>query len=332
MGGRGRGRGRGGRGGGGRSGGRGAGRSDRGGGDRGGGDRGGGGDGDESLPQRRWRPDDADSDSADDDESPHDEGTTTTTLEERKNDDNDSSSSSSDSDSEPTRHVAVTKLALWELSQTDVRRDSGSQLCRKGMCRRLKVGQRFPGIVLTPNGKAVISPADAELVIRHGLCVVNCSWARLEDVPFAKLKSGGDRLLPFLVAANPTKYGQPFTLSSAEALAAGLVIVGRDDDAREVMSCFRWGDSFWQLNDEMLRVYAACKDGAEVVKAQEAFMNDIKAERAERERRKGDIADGAMIDRDLLPPSDSETESDEGDEGDGLSTSALVQQLEQTSL
>ena len=257
-------------------------------------------------------------------------------MEERKNDDNDSSSSSSSSsdysDSEPTRHVSLTKLALWELSQTDVRRDSGSQLCRKGMCRRLKVGQRFPGIVLTPNGKAVISPADAELVIRHGLCVVNCSWARLEDVPFAKLKSGGDRLLPFLVAANPTKYGQPFTLSSAEALAAGLVIVGRDDDAREVMSCFRWGDSFWQLNDEMLRVYAACKDGAEVVKAQEAFMNDIKAERAERERRKGDIADGAMIDRDLLPPSDSETESDEGDEGDGLSTSALVQQLEQTSL
>eukprot|EP01051_Picozoa_sp_SAG22_P036005 SAG22_NODE_17213_length_309_cov_0.966667_1_plen_29_part_01 len=29
--------------------------------------------------------------------------------------------------------------------------------------------------------------------------MVNCSWAKLSDVPFTKMKSGGDRLLPFLL-------------------------------------------------------------------------------------------------------------------------------------
>ena len=50
--------------------------------------------------------------------------------------------------------------------------------------------------------------------------VVNCSWAKLDDVPFHKLKSGGDRLLPYMFAANPTKYGQPCTLSSCEAMVS----------------------------------------------------------------------------------------------------------------
>lgn len=59
------------------------------------------------------------------------------------------------------------------------------------------------------------------------------------DAPRAR-RSGGDRLLPFLLAANPTKYGQPCTLSSAEALAAALAIAGKMDDARTLMARFHW--------------------------------------------------------------------------------------------
>ncbi len=56
----------------------------------------------------------------------------------------------------------------------------------------------------------------------------------------AARRSGGDRLLPFLLAANPTKYGQPCTLSSAEALAAALAIAGKEADARTLMARFNW--------------------------------------------------------------------------------------------
>ena len=46
----------------------------------------------------------------------------------------------------------------------------------------------FPGIILSPVGKACVSCEDKELIAAKGLAVVDCSWNRLEDVPF-----GGSR-------------------------------------------------------------------------------------------------------------------------------------------
>jgi pre-rRNA-processing protein TSR3 len=39
-----------------------------------------------------------------------------------------------------------------------------------------------------------ISPADREIIINGGLAVVECSWARLDDVPFNKIASPHERL------------------------------------------------------------------------------------------------------------------------------------------
>lgn len=126
-------------------------------------------------------------------------------------------------------------------------------------------------------------------------------------------RSGGDRLLPFLVAANPTKYGQPCTLSSAEALAAALAIAGKEADARTLMARFHWGDSFWALNGRYLAAYAACADAPGVLAAQAAFMAEIGAERAA--RRDADAARGGRPEPGMLPPSDSESEESEAGGG-----------------
>lgn len=40
----------------------------------------------------------------------------------------------------------------------------------------------------------MISPSDRELVLHNGVAVVECSWARLDDVPFAKLASPHERI------------------------------------------------------------------------------------------------------------------------------------------
>jgi pre-rRNA-processing protein TSR3 len=124
--------------------------------------------------------------------------------------------------------------------------------------------------------------------------------------------SGGDRLLPFLVASNPTKYGQWYTLSSAEAMAAALFITGFGDDARAVMACFSWGDSFWQLNGRLLDVYASCADAAGVLAAQQGFMDQIQVEKDSR----------ALEDRSRDFPTSSDSDSDSGSGSDSQSDGA----------
>lgn len=87
---------------------------------------------------------------------------------------------------------------------------------------------------------------------QYGTSAIDCSWARIEEIPMNKLKNGVHRLLPFLVAANPVNYGKPAKLTCAEAIAATLYIVGLKEDALIIMKPFKWGCQFISLNYVMI--------------------------------------------------------------------------------
>lgn len=153
---------------------------------------------------------------------------------------------------------------------------------RLEVVKSLKVGTKSKGIVLTPVGKQAISPEDYEIVKTYGLAVVDCSWARIEEVPFYKIKSPHERLLPYLVASNPVNYGKPLQLNCAEALAAALYIVGLKDLGDQVMSKFSWGHAFYAINQEILEAYSECKDSMEIVQAQNLYLAELEQEESQK--------------------------------------------------
>lgn len=171
------------------------------------------------------------------------------------------------------------KLAMWDLGQCDRKRCTGTRLVRQGLVKELRLGQVYPGVILSPAGQNVVSMEDATLIRSKGLAVVDCSWNRLDDVPFGRIKGAAPRLLPFLVAANPVNYGKACKLSCAEAIAAALYICGQKDESLHVMSRFKWGHSFFSTNEELLDAYSTCKTAAEVLIVQKKWLEGADSNR-----------------------------------------------------
>lgn len=113
------------------------------------------------------------------------------------------------------------------------------------------------------------------------------------------------RLLPFLLAANPVNYGTPCKLNCAEALAAGLEIIGESEGAAALMSKFKWGPNFLELNAEALTEYKKCANAHEIIEAQTKYMAKIDEENQQRRKQSID-----------LPPSASSSDYEEESEDD----------------
>jgi pre-rRNA-processing protein TSR3 len=122
-------------------------------------------------------------------------------------------------------------------------------------------------IVLNPFSEVAFSPADRKRVEDSGLAALDCSWEHAEKVLRTHVR-GTSRCLPILIAGNPVNYGKPTKLSTAEALAASLYIAGFKEEAEKLLSIFKWGHTFLDLNRERLEVYAMAKDSAEIVRLQ----------------------------------------------------------------
>lgn len=149
---------------------------------------------------------------------------------------------------------------------------------RLGLMRELHIGQRFPGVVITPKGKTYVSRADKELTEQYGAAVVEASWNRIDEVPFGRIGGKCERLLPYLVAANPTNYGKPLRLNCVEALAASYFICGHPEWAESILEPFSYGEEFLEINDEVLRKYMACETAEEVTKAEADWKVQIEKE------------------------------------------------------
>ena len=163
------------------------------------------------------------------------------------------------------------RLLAYHAGQCDPKKCTSLRLARFGLMTFVPRPTSLPSgaVLLTPNAERALSPADAPRAERRGLAIVDVSWKRGR---FPAVPRAAARALPYLLAANPVNYGKPFVLSSVEALAAALVIFGREEEARAILMKFVWGGQFLTLNREPLDAYAHATDSAGVVAAQAEFI------------------------------------------------------------
>src|SRR5437016_11184579 len=160
--------------------------------------------------------------------------------------------------------MAPIRLLAYHAGQCDPKKCTSLRLKRFGLLSLVPRTSGLPrgSIVLTPEAEQALSLADAPRAERRGLAVVDVSWKRGR---FPLVPQGTARALPYLLAANPVNYGKPFVLSSVEAFAPALVILGHPDEARAILAKFAWGEQFIVLNREPLTAYADAADSSEVV-------------------------------------------------------------------
>jgi len=164
-------------------------------------------------------------------------------------------------------------LIVYNARECDPKRCTAVRLHRAGKIQIVYELEKLPSgaILLDPFAQKALSKADTASAEKNGLAALDCSWKKIRKIEGLK-KQMVPRSLPYLIAANPTYYGRPTTLSTAEALAAALFILGDRERAKEILAGFKWGPTFFDLNHDPLEAYAGAKDSAEVIAAQSEFL------------------------------------------------------------
>ncbi len=146
---------------------------------------------------------------------------------------------------------------VYEYHQDDPKKCTGLRLIRLHYADRLRSPRQIPhyAIILTPVAEKILTPADKSLAESSGIVALDCSWNHAEQV-FKQAFHAEDRRLPLLLAGNPVNYTAVGKLSTVEAFAASLHILGYSDQSNEILSLFKWGPTFHTLNRELLDAYA----------------------------------------------------------------------------
>jgi len=163
------------------------------------------------------------------------------------------------------------RLLVYHTNEDDPKKCSAKKLQRFGYATLEKQLRKLPrhAVLLNPFAEKCFSPEDIELCSKYGIIALDCSWKTAEKTFHTLESTMSSRALPFLLAANPVNYGKPFQLSTLEALAAALYIIGETKHAQEILGIYTWGCRFLELNKEPLEEYRKAQNSAEVIR----FMN-----------------------------------------------------------
>jgi len=136
--------------------------------------------------------------------------------------------------------------------QDDPKKCTAAKLVKFNLAK--SVTRTNPGtIILDPFAKQTLLRHDSK--IADSITGIDCSWNLAENT-FTKRFGGIPRKLPPLLAGNPVNYSKIGKLTTVEAIAGAVFILGYEDLAHQLLSKFNWGHTFYELNAELLQDYS----------------------------------------------------------------------------
>ena len=165
-------------------------------------------------------------------------------------------------------------LFVVDSRQCDPKKCTAHKLKRHGLVDFIRHARRG-SIVLNPTSQVTLSREDLPSAAERGITALDCSWKRAQEIFKKRSARGLPRRIPYLVAANPVRYGTPVELSTVEALSAALYVLGFEDQSLQLLSKFKWGPHFIDLNRELLESYSGAGTGVEVEEIERSVLGRI---------------------------------------------------------
>ncbi|AJW71215.1 DUF367 family protein [Nitrosopumilus adriaticus] len=152
------------------------------------------------------------------------------------------------------------KLQVLMFYQDDPKKCTAAKMVKFGLAKNIKkIGTK--GLVLDPFSEKTLLPKDKFLI--NSIIGIDCSW-NLADQAFSKKFNGIKRKLPPLLAGNPVNYSKLNKLTTAEALSASLIILGDKEQGLELLDKFKWGHTFYELNQNLFEEYSKLENESQI--------------------------------------------------------------------
>lgn len=136
--------------------------------------------------------------------------------------------------------------------QDDPKKCTAAKMVKFGLAQNIKkIGSK--GLVLDPFAEKTLLPKDVSVI--NSVVGIDCSW-NLADHAFSQKFNGIKRKLPPLLAGNPVNYSKLNKLTTVEALSGSLFILGFKEQSLELLNKFKWGHTFYELNQNLLNDYS----------------------------------------------------------------------------
>jgi pre-rRNA-processing protein TSR3 len=159
------------------------------------------------------------------------------------------------------------QIQVLMFEQDDPAKCTAAKLVKFGIAKRI-THLTGKDMILNPFAKEFVLLSDRDLT--KSITAIDCSW-ELAQKMFLKKFEGLSRKLPPLLAGNPVNYSKIGKLTTAEAIAGALYMMNYYELANSVIGKFKWGHTFFDLNQYLLKDYSAAKTTDDIIQISKEY-------------------------------------------------------------